>query len=62
MKTLNIAIAGSSGRMGRTLLKEILKAPSLRLYAALEQTGNSFLGKDAGELIAAHLDIAITDN
>ena len=62
MTTLNIAITGSSGRMGRTLLKAVTQALDLRLSAALEQTGNSYLTKDVGELIGAPCSIAITDN
>ncbi|TDI79302.1 MAG: 4-hydroxy-tetrahydrodipicolinate reductase [Betaproteobacteria bacterium] len=62
MTTLNIAVAGSSGRMGRVLLKAVTQALDLRLSAALEQTGNSYLMKDVGELIGAPCSIAITDN
>jgi 4-hydroxy-tetrahydrodipicolinate reductase len=62
MMTLNIAITGSSGRMGKTLLKAVTQALDLRLSAALEQTGNSYLTKDVGELIGAPCGIAITDN
>ncbi|MEE8208573.1 MAG: 4-hydroxy-tetrahydrodipicolinate reductase [Nitrosomonadaceae bacterium] len=62
MTTLNIAVAGSSGRMGRTLLKAVTQALDLRLSAALEKTGNSYLTKDVGELIGTPCSIAITDN
>ena len=51
IKMLNIAIAGSSGRMGRTLIEIISQAPDMRLSAALDRPGSTFLGKDAGELI-----------
>lgn len=53
MKIMNIAVAGSSGRMGRTLIETVLRDPELRLAAALEQTGNAHIGKDAGELVGA---------
>ena len=53
MGTLNIAIAGSSGRMGRALLEAVAQAPDMRLAAALERKGSPFVGKDAGELSGA---------
>ncbi|BCT66884.1 4-hydroxy-tetrahydrodipicolinate reductase [Nitrosospira sp. NRS527] len=62
MTTLKIAIAGSSGRMGRALLEAIAQAPGMQLSAALERTGSPFLGRDAGELAGAPCGIAITDD
>ncbi|MEO8992051.1 MAG: 4-hydroxy-tetrahydrodipicolinate reductase [Nitrosospira sp.] len=62
MTTLNIAIAGSSGRMGRVLLEAIALAPDMKLSAALERTGSSFLGRDAGELAGTPCGVAITDD
>jgi len=56
MNTLQIAIAGSSGRMGRTLLELVAQAPDMRLAAALERADSPYLGKDAGELIGASRD------
>jgi dihydrodipicolinate reductase len=62
MTTLNIAIAGSSGRMGRALLEAIAQAPDMQLSAALERTGSPFLGRDAGGLAGAPCGVDITDN
>ena len=62
MKTLNIAVAGSSGRMGRALLEAVERAPDMRLTAALERTGSPYLEKDAGTLIGTPCDVAITDD
>jgi 4-hydroxy-tetrahydrodipicolinate reductase len=62
MKTLNIAIAGSSGRMGRALLEAIARTEDLRLTAALERAGNPYLKKNAGELIGAPGNVHITDD
>ena len=50
---LNIAIAGSSGRMGRALLEAVAQMPDMRVHAALERAGSPYLGRDAGELIGA---------
>jgi len=62
MTTLNITIAGSSGRMGRTLLEAVTQAPDMQLGAALERSGSPYLGKDAGELIGASCGVAVTDD
>lgn len=50
---MKIAIAGSAGRMGRTLIEVVLKDDETHLTAALEQADSAFLGKDAGELVGA---------
>jgi len=60
MSTLNIAIAGSSGRMGRSLLESVAQAPDMRLAAALERKGSPFVGKDAGELFGAPCGVFIS--
>jgi 4-hydroxy-tetrahydrodipicolinate reductase len=62
MKTLNIAVAGSSGRMGRALLEAIERAPDMQLTAALERTGSPYLEKDAGALIGTPCGVDITDD
>lgn len=59
---LNIAIAGSAGRMGRILLETVGQAPDLRLSAALERPDSPYLGKDAGELIGAPCGINVTSD
>jgi 4-hydroxy-tetrahydrodipicolinate reductase len=62
MSTLNITIAGSSGRMGRALIEAVQQSPDARLHAALERTGSAFLGKDAGELVGSPCGVVITDD
>jgi 4-hydroxy-tetrahydrodipicolinate reductase len=61
MTLQQIAIAGSSGRMGRTLLEAVFQAPDMRLHAALERHDSPFLGKDAGELLGSPCGVHITD-
>jgi len=46
-----VAIAGASGRMGRTLIEASLDASGVTLGAAVERAGNSLISADAGELI-----------
>ena len=60
--SLNIAIAGASGRMGRTLIEAVLRGAEVKLAAALEIAGSPHLGKDAGELAGAHCGVRITDD
>lgn len=63
MTTIRIAIAGASGRMGRTLIAALGETTDMKLAAALERAGHGDLGKDAGTqagLPAAN--IALTDN
>ncbi len=47
---LRIAIAGASGRMGKTLVEAIAANPNLRLGAASEAPDSPNLGKDVGLL------------
>ncbi len=60
MVELKIAVAGSSGRMGRELLAAVLHGNDLALGAALEQPGNVCLNKDAGDLVGLPCGIAIS--
>ncbi len=59
---LDIAIAGASGRMGRTLIEAVLRNDDLKLAAALEITGSPHLGKDAGEFVGAACGVKVTDD
>jgi len=54
-----IAIAGASGRMGRTLIDAVLAAPDCRLAAALDMPGSPALGQDAGAYAGQHTGVAI---
>ena len=60
MNKIKIAIAGSSGRMGRTLLEGVAQADDLVLHAALEHSGSAQLGCDTKELCAAASGIKIS--
>ena len=59
---LSVCIAGSGGRMGRTLIELVLQADDLKLSAALEIAGSPALGRDAGEAMGATTGIKISDN
>jgi len=61
--TIRVTVAGSSGRMGRTLIRAVVEAADMKLVAALESPGHPDLGKDAG--VAAGLGdagVAISDD
>ncbi len=62
MKPFRIAVAGSSGRMGRTLIEAVMKAEDMSLAAALEQPGSPFLGRDAGEFLGTPCGVIISDD
>ncbi len=49
MGRIKVAIAGSAGRMGRTLLEALAQTDDLALHAALEHEARPHLGKDASE-------------
>ena len=55
-----IAIAGSTGRMGRALIEALAQAGDFQLKAALERSDSPFLGKDAGELVGAPCGVPIS--
>ena len=57
---MKIVVAGSTGRMGRTLVEAILRSADASLAGALEVTGSSLIGKDAGELAGSQCGVAIT--
>jgi 4-hydroxy-tetrahydrodipicolinate reductase len=57
---MKIAIAGSSGRMGRSLIEAVLAAADLKLSAALEVAGSPCLGKDAGEALGSACGVAVS--
>lgn len=59
--SMKVAIAGSTGRMGRILIETVLHASDAELGAALEQRGNASIGKDAGELVGEACGVRISD-
>jgi 4-hydroxy-tetrahydrodipicolinate reductase len=60
MTTQRIAIAGSTGRMGRVLIDAVVQAGDFQLKAALERPDSPFLGKDAGELVGTACGVRIS--
>jgi 4-hydroxy-tetrahydrodipicolinate reductase len=47
---IRIAITGAAGRMGKTLVEAVYQSGGLSVSAAIERTGSSVIGVDAGDL------------
>jgi len=60
MNRIKIAIAGSSGRMGRILLESVFQSDDLVLHAALEHGSSAMLGKDPGEMFGAPCGVKVS--
>lgn len=60
MTSLNIAVAGAGGRMGRMLIEAILAAPDARLVGALDVPGAPSIGQDAGAFAGQVTGVSIT--
>src|SRR3569623_789283 len=50
MSDLKIVVTGASGRMGRSLIREIAQGSSITLCGALEMEGHPNLGMDSGTI------------
>ncbi len=48
---IKVAVTGCTGRMGRLLLIEINRNPTIEMAGALARPGNLFVGQDVGTLI-----------
>jgi len=60
---VRVAIAGAGGRMGRQLIQAALQMDGVKLGAALERTGSSLVGSDAGELAGvAKTGVIVSDS
>ena len=49
-ETLNIAIMGAGGRMGRMLVREVTMTDDCRISGATDREDSGYLGEDAGAL------------
>lgn len=60
---LRIGVLGASGRMGKHLIEATAATPGLVLGAAIERSGSSLAGSDAGELAGVGaLGVKVVDN
>ncbi|HQT80581.1 MAG: 4-hydroxy-tetrahydrodipicolinate reductase [Ferrovum sp. 37-45-19] len=58
--SIRVAIAGSTGRMGRVLIDEVLTDASLTLSAALERPEHILIGRDPGDWSGVSTTIQIS--
>ena len=59
-RSLRIAVAGASGRMGRMLVQAVLAAPDCVLAGALDVPASPAIGQDAGAFSGQVTGVAIT--
>jgi 4-hydroxy-tetrahydrodipicolinate reductase len=59
MNSLQIAVAGASGRMGRMLVEAIVNADDVRLAGALDVPGAPALGADAAAFLGKPAGVSI---
>jgi len=62
MSAIRVAIAGSAGRMGATLIEAVLADADLALAAALEQRDHPALGRDVGECVGRACGVLVSDD
>jgi 4-hydroxy-tetrahydrodipicolinate reductase len=62
-ETLNIAVTGAGGRMGRMLIEAVLAPNSgAKLSGAIDQPGSPTLGQDAGAALGISSGVRITSD
>ncbi|MFG5120594.1 4-hydroxy-tetrahydrodipicolinate reductase [Methylorubrum sp. POS3] len=60
---MKLIVVGAEGRMGRMLIRAVAEAEGCTLHGAVERTGSSVLGKDAGLLAGiGELGVPVTDD
>lgn len=60
---IKVGIIGAGGRMGRMLIEAVAQNPKTQLAAAIERSGSSLVGVDAGELVGLDKNgVALSDN
>jgi 4-hydroxy-tetrahydrodipicolinate reductase len=58
-----VAITGAAGRMGRVLIQAVTETEGFDLTVALDRSGSTMLGVDAGELAnVGKLNVVVTDS
>ncbi|MEO1200851.1 MAG: 4-hydroxy-tetrahydrodipicolinate reductase [Pseudomonadota bacterium] len=60
---MRVSVTGAAGRMGRTIIQEILATEDCDLVGAIEHEGSPHLGQDAGSLAGADtLGVEVTSD
>ena len=58
--SLRIAVAGASGRMGRTLVETVLESADVELTGALDVAVAPAIGRDAGEFLGRTTGVTVS--
>jgi 4-hydroxy-tetrahydrodipicolinate reductase len=59
---VKVAVTGVAGRMGRALVEACTRSSQVSLTAAIQKSGSSMIGSDAGEMAGiGHLNVPIVD-
>jgi 4-hydroxy-tetrahydrodipicolinate reductase len=58
--TIKIAIAGSSGRMGRMLIEAVLASDDCQLFAAIDRENSPAIGQDAAAFLGINSQVNIS--
>jgi 4-hydroxy-tetrahydrodipicolinate reductase len=59
----NVVVVGASGRMGHCLIESVLDRPQeMRLHAAIDRTGASGIGQDAGLMLGRQTGVTVSDD
>jgi len=59
---LKLAIVGCTGKLGSTILKNILQRSDVEIGAAIARKGNLYVGRPISELIGGKYELAIIDD
>jgi 4-hydroxy-tetrahydrodipicolinate reductase len=57
---MKVAVAGASGRMGRTLIEAVLAADDAELAGALDVAASPLIGRDAAEFLGRRSGVTIS--
>ncbi|RKZ45827.1 MAG: 4-hydroxy-tetrahydrodipicolinate reductase, partial [Gammaproteobacteria bacterium] len=61
--TVRVGVCGAAGRMGKTILEVCSETDNVEIGAAIEYSGSSMIGVDAGEQAGiGNIGVAITDD
>lgn len=61
-QNIRFAIAGASGRMGKTLIEAVLNHPEAELAGAFDLAGSPNLGRDAGDFMGQTTGVVTTSD
>lgn len=61
-REIKVVVTGCSGRMGQTVLQCLLEKPDMKLTAALEHSGHSWVGRSLQDVSNLPYDVVVTSD